>query len=166
MTNTPDPHGDKTTSSSDPYADMMKMWQPLLDIVGGEQPGLIDGVEIDTDSLGGNAKELVTVMASIFKSGVTSSFQSWTRMAEANIRYMPVIAERMAKVNSGGESEDHSRALLVDASRTWMREINDISQQEARKFHTEVEALLEHTVLGGVDKPATGEQKRQGHPIE
>ncbi|MGR8918858.1 MAG: hypothetical protein ACU85V_04515 [Gammaproteobacteria bacterium] len=166
MTDSNDSDNAQASGIPNPYEEMFRMWKPMLDALGGGSGNVLQGIELDTGELGTNAKELLTVMASIFSTGMTCSIECWTRMAETNIRYLPTVADSMMKVNANDDEAGHSRAALVDVSRSWMQEINDISQQESRKFQATVEAILQEVVLADTNRVPEGAQRRHGRAID
>ena len=149
-------------SAPNPFGALLDMYKPFIDMFNGAMGSNTDQPTMSFDARGMNdgGNELLTFMASVYRSGLSNGIQYWGRMAEINMRYYPVFADTLSKINAGNESSEQARASLVDAGRAWMREVTEISNQECRKYQAEFEELLINTVMPGETELGEEEYRR------
>jgi hypothetical protein len=148
--------------STDSFAAFGNMWENWMKLAGDFPEGLqnITSALPGLDDSAGATKEAITIMAEYYRLAMMHGIQYWYFIAAKNMRFYPILAEKLARMSVEGQSSE-ARAECLDNIKAWMREMTDASNQETLKFQQEFENLIDDIWMSGLPEDETAEPKRR-----
>lgn len=104
-----------------------------------------------------DAADVVGFLGQTWMVAAASSFRYWRRLAET---YGERQASIMRALAAGGLSENERRTI-IDELRSYVRELGDVSLQEARLLQSELERLAAGVAKSADPGPSPGPQRRR-----
>jgi hypothetical protein len=91
----------------------------------------------------GGAAELAMFLSEAWVTGAVSGIRYWQRIAQTLATHRGSIVRSLSAKTGDPKLSPREERELVDALRQYLREIGDISTQEARNFQAELERIAE-----------------------
>jgi len=134
-----------------PFADIGSMYEKWTSLMSESPlssqmfPMAVPGL----DDANSSTREAFLMMTELYRLAMMHGFQYQYRIAAKNMHFYPIVADKMAKMNSEDENTE-ARGEYLESLKMWMREITDVSHQESRKFLQEFETLVDDIWLAGL----------------
>lgn len=87
-------------------------------------------------------RDLMTFMWQAHRLVMTSGFRSGTRLTELYVNYMLTISNGLASMSTDPSRRAETQRTLIDHTRTYLRELTNISGRESHWLEVEIEKLL------------------------
>lgn len=162
MTDNSDKNNSPEDLSTDTFAVFGNMWENWMKLAGDFPDGLknftgaLPGLDDSTDA----TREAITIMAEYYRLAMMHGIQYWYFIAAKNMRFYPILAEKLARMSVEGQSSE-ARAECLDNIKAWMRELTDASTQENLKFQQEFENLIDDIWMSGLPEEESAEPVRR-----
>jgi hypothetical protein len=110
-------------------------------------PGLGKGGHEDPDNgsaIAANSARALTafdLLTRIQLAAALSAFRAGSNLAQAFGDHQPTFVRLMSEQASGSKLQEEERREILDDLRSWLREIGELSSQEARIFQSELQKI-------------------------
>ena len=92
---------------------------------------------------GAEAAQVLEVLTQASLLALTSALKSWVRTAELWARLAPALAQGYQDLAGEDLAQKEARAVLIDQMRAALREVAEVSGQEARQLQSDLERLFD-----------------------
>jgi hypothetical protein len=104
-----------------------------VNALGGEGPASPDGAP--------RAAGVASLVAQAYLAAAVSGFRYWRRVAQTYGAHQSSILQSFLAGGAGSSVPDEERRALIEEVRAYLREVGDVSLQEARILQSELEKL-------------------------
>jgi hypothetical protein len=129
---------------------MAEQWAPFLDPILRAASAFRELTEAGVSTLGGEAAApdrapkaagVASLVAQAYLAAAVSGFRYWRRVAQTYGAHQSSILQSLLAGGAGAGLSDDERRALVEEIRAYLREVGDVSLQEARILQSELEKL-------------------------
>jgi hypothetical protein len=107
------------------------------------------------------AGDLPSLVAQAYLAATVSGARYWRRVAQTYRTHQSGILQSLLARIADSSMSDNERCALIDEIRAYLREIGDVSLQEARIFQSELEKLSAQVAEAGGASAEPSEHRRR-----
>jgi len=109
----------------------------------------------------GKAAEMASFMAQLYLVAAGGGLRYWRKLLQTHSAHQAAILRSLAAAEGDAKPSDKHDGVLADEIRAYLREIGEVSLQEARAFQVELEKLGAEMASGGETAENSPEYRRR-----
>jgi len=109
----------------------------------------------------GKAAEMASFMAQLYLVAAAGGLRYWRKLLQTHSAHQAAILRSLAAAEGDAKRSGRHDGVLADEIRAYLREIGEVSLQEARSFEVELEKLGAEMASGGETAENSPEYRRR-----
>jgi hypothetical protein len=103
----------------------------------------------------------IEVLAQAYLVAVVSGLRYWRRVAETSAIHHLGLLQSLAANAADPNTSEAERRILIDGIRIYLRDLGDVSAQEARAFQSELDKLAERVATAALGPEQASDHRRR-----
>jgi hypothetical protein len=144
-----------------PLLDSMLREISAFDALSKAASGAIDGHKMTPQAGAAGTADIAALLTQAYLLAAASGLRYLRRVAQTYGAHQSDILQSLLERISDSRAPDKERRALIDEIRTYLREIGDVSLQEARIFQAELEKISARVADSGAGTAESSEHRRR-----